>query len=164
MKLSIMKSAIQWFHSTVRPSSGRSQAVQLREPGFILWSRPQPTLVVNRDLVAAKNLADKLVERGYGIDIVNNYLAAQIALRAKYYRSIIFVIEPDDRSGWDDLGRLRARVPGSWIIVVTSASHDEHDMQDKVFRLGGDSLLVTPFAFENLDFRLSAFSLRSRPF
>jgi len=167
MKHTIMKLAPQRSSSRTSEESrdSRRPVERLAVLDVTYWSRPLPTLIIDRDPIAASSLADQLGNRGFEVDVVDDYRAAHVALRKKYYRSVVLVIEPADSSGWEYLGRLRSRVPGSWIMVVTrlACADPSDDIQDQVFRLGGDSHLGTPLVIEELALRISAFSLRSRP-
>lgn len=158
-----MKSATQRARSRTSDecSDGGRQTKLPAVFDFAYWRRSQPTLIVDRNAVTAKQLAEQLSHRGFEADFVLDYFAAESAVRTKYYRSIIIVIESDEGSSWGHLSALRKHARGSWIIVATP-SHDS-DTHDKLFRLGGDSLLATPLSVEDLTTRLSAFSLRSRP-
>ncbi len=161
MKQAIMKLAIQRFSAPEKQDRRARRAELPAVFDLAYWSRPQPTLIVDRNAATVKQLAEQLGHRGFATDIVSDHVAAERAIRTKYYRSIIVVIESDDDLGWEELSALRKRVQGSWIIVATPAHY--LDAPDKVFRFGGDSLLATPISVENLIARLSAFSLRSRP-
>ena len=122
MKQAIIKLAAQWFSARTpeKQGGGGRPAERPNVFEFAYWSRPQPTLIVDRDEVTAKQLAEQLGHCGFETDFANSYVAAEGAVRTKYYRTIIVVIESDSSIDWDGLSRLRKRVLGSWIICRSS--------------------------------------------
>jgi PleD family two-component response regulator len=121
----------------------------------------QPTLVVDSNTTAAGQLAEQLSHCGFQADIATSPPAAHAAARAKHFGAFVVVIDLSVATDLECLRGLRARAPGTWIIVISSRPH--HDAQQVVFHCGADALLIAPFSVEELTFRLSAFSHRSRP-
>lgn len=158
-----MRLCAQLFRTpaAAEPSRRRKRSVLPVEFGFSYHSSPLPTLIVNRNMTAARELADRLSTRGFESKIACDCPAAQEAVRSHYYRSLVLFIEIGGSVDWACVELLRKRTLQSWIIVVMPFS--QSNAQDKVFRYGGDALLVAPYAFEDLFARLSAFLLRARP-
>jgi DNA-binding response OmpR family regulator len=121
----------------------------------------QPTLVIDSNSTAGSQLVEQLSHCGFQADVATSPHAAHAAARAKHFGAFVVVIDLSVATDLECLRGLRARAPGTWIIVISSRPH--HDAQQVVFHCGADALLIAPFSVEELTFRLSAFSHRSRP-
>ncbi len=128
--------------------------------------RPAPssyslTLVVDFDGDAAKQLAEHLSHFGFRADAVGSSQTAHATTHAKRYDSIVMVADLTQALDLECLIGLRKRARNAWIIVISSTpcAHPEQITR----RCGADSLLIAPFTVEELTYRLSAFSHRSRP-
>jgi DNA-binding response OmpR family regulator len=120
----------------------------------------QPTLVIDSNSTAGSQLVEQLSHCGFQADVATSPHAAHAAARAKHFGAFVVVVDLSVAADLECLRGLRARAPGTWIIVVSSRPH--RDAQQVVFHCGADALLA-PFSVEELTFRLSAFSHRSRP-
>jgi DNA-binding response OmpR family regulator len=121
----------------------------------------QPTLVIDSNSTAGSQLVEQLSHCGFQADVATSPHAAHAAARAKHFGAFVVVIDLSVATDLECLRGLRARAPGTWILVISSRPH--HDAQQVVFHCGADALLIAPFSVEELTFRLSAFSHRSRP-
>jgi DNA-binding response OmpR family regulator len=120
-----------------------------------------PTLVVDANSDAANQLAEQLNHSGFHADVASSWQAAQAAARARRYDALVTVADLNQAADLECLKRLRKCAPSTWIIVVSSTPHS--NAHQVVLQCGADSLLIAPFSVEELTYRLSAFSLRSRP-
>jgi DNA-binding response OmpR family regulator len=121
-----------------------------------------PTLVVDSNGAAAKQLAEQLNHSGFQADIALSCHEAHTMTRAKRFGTLVVVADLALATDLECLTRLRATAPRVWIIVISAQPHP--NAQEAILRVGADSLLVAPFSVRELTFRLSAFSRRSRPF
>jgi DNA-binding response OmpR family regulator len=127
---------------------------------FPSLSKYSSTLVVDFNGVAAYQLAEQINHSGFHCDVAINAQAAHTAARAKHYETIVMVADLNQSDDVRCLRHLRMCARRSWIIVISSRPYtDAHQL---IFRCGADSLLIAPYSIEELSFRLSAFSLRSR--
>jgi two-component system OmpR family response regulator len=110
---------------------------------------------------AASQLAEQVRHCGFQADVATSPHAACAAARAKHYGAFVIVVDLSLVTDLECLRDLRTLSPATWIIVISSRPHRE--AQQVVFHCGADALLVAPFSVEELTFRLSAFSHRSRP-
>ena len=120
-----------------------------------------PALIVDRNSAAALQLASQIRHSGFEADIAASYRAARAAVRAKHYGTLVVAADLNlaaDLAGLSDLRRGTSR---AWIIVI--GLHLCAEAYRTILEHGADSLLIAPFQFEELVFRLSAFSHRSRP-
>ena len=120
-----------------------------------------PTLVVDSNSAAANQLAEQLNHSGFHADVASNWPAAQAAARARHYDAVVMVADLNQTLDLECLKHLRKCAPSTWIIVVSSRPHS--NPHQVVLQYGADSLLMAQFSVEELTYRLSAFSLRSRP-
>jgi DNA-binding response OmpR family regulator len=120
-----------------------------------------PTLIVDTNGATAAQLARRLKRDGFGADSAASCPAALAALRARLYGSIVFVGDVSHPPDLRCIAELRLRVPRTWIIVISSIA--PRDGPELFLRYGVDALHVTPFSIQDLESRLFAFSLRSRP-
>lgn len=118
-------------------------------------------LVVDINSAAANQLAAQLRHSGFLVDVAVSAQAAHLEVRAKHYDTLVTVVDLNQSGDVYLLKDLRKSSQRSWIIVISSAPCT-HALQI-VFRCGADSLLSAPFSIEELTFRLSALSIRSRP-
>jgi two-component system OmpR family response regulator len=118
-------------------------------------------LVVDSDGAAGSQLAEQLSHSGFHADVASSGQAALAAARAKRYNTIVMVANLNLATEMENLKGLRKCAPSTWIIVVSSRPHS--NPHQVILRCGADSVLVAPFSVEELTYRLSAFSLRSRP-
>lgn len=120
-----------------------------------------PTLVVDFNGDAAMQLAEQLSHFGFPADIAGSYQTALASARAKRYHSVVMVADLTQEIDLECLTGLRKRAHSAWIIAVSArpCTHAEQIIR----RCGADSLLIAPFTVEELTYRLSAFSRRSRP-
>lgn len=121
----------------------------------------RPSLIIDRNSAAAIQLASQLRHSGFEADIATSYRVAHAALRGKHYGALVVAADLNlaiDLAGLSDLRRATSR---AWIIVISL--HPCADAYRTILERGADSLLIAPFQFEDLVFRLSAFSHRSRP-
>jgi DNA-binding response OmpR family regulator len=119
-----------------------------------------PTLVVDSNGAAANQLADQLSHSGFHADVATHPQAAHAAVRAKHYGALVAVVDLSVAADLECLRGLRERSPDAWIIAISSKSH--RAAQQVAFHCGADALLIAPFSLEELTFRLSEFSHRSR--
>lgn len=124
-------------------------------------STHSPTLVVDFNGDSAKQLAEQLSHFGFQADVAGSSQTAHASARAKRYHSVVMVADLTSEIDLECLIGLRKRARSAWIIVVSvrPSTHPEQIIR----RCGADSLLIAPFSVEELTFRLSAFSRRSRP-
>jgi DNA-binding response OmpR family regulator len=120
-----------------------------------------PTLVIDANATAARELANQLTHSGFAADVAHSCAAARAARLHKYYGSIVFVGDLSESDALESIAELRRRWSRTWIIVISSSAPP--DAQQLVFRCGADALLIAPFSMADLTSRLFAFSLRSRP-
>ena len=120
-----------------------------------------PTLVVDFNSDAAKQLAGQLSHFGFRTDVVSSSQTAHAIARAKRYDSVVMVANLVQDLDLQCLIGLRKWARGAWIIVVSSTPCVHAETITR--RCGADSLLIAPFTVEELTYRLSAFSHRSRP-
>lgn len=120
-----------------------------------------PILVVDTNGSAAQQLAEQLRHSGFQTDVATSYSAAQTAIRARHYGSLVVVADPRVAADLDCLAALRKKVPRTWIVAISSTAHPQ--VEQVFFRRGIDSILVAPFSVQDLTSRLLAFSHRSRP-
>jgi DNA-binding response OmpR family regulator len=120
-----------------------------------------PTLVVDSDGAAATRLAEHLRHEGFEADIATSFESARRAMLARLYGVIVVVAALRLKPNLECLAQLRRTAARTWMIVISLESDPE--AQHLAFQHGADSLLTTPFSIEELTFRLSAFSHRSRP-
>jgi two-component system response regulator QseB len=120
-----------------------------------------PTLVVDFNRDAATQLAEQLSHFGFPVDIAGSSQNALASACSKRYHSVVMVADLTQETDLECLTGLRKRAGSAWIIVVSArpCTHAEQIIR----RRGADSLLIAPFTLEELTFRLSAFSHRSRP-
>jgi DNA-binding response OmpR family regulator len=112
----------------------------------------EPTLVIDANCAAGKQLADQLNRNGFTADIAVSCSAALAALRAKYYGSMVFVGDVSNPEHLQCIADLRKRSLRTWIVIISST--DLYSPRDLLLHYGVDALLVS---------RLMAFSRRSRP-
>jgi DNA-binding response OmpR family regulator len=120
-----------------------------------------PTLVVDFNDDAAKQLAEQLSHFGFQADAAGSSQTAHASARAKHYDCVVMVADLTQAVDLECLIGLRKRARKAWIIVVSSIPCAQAEQVMR--RCGADSLLTAPFTVEELTYRLSAFSLRSRP-
>jgi DNA-binding response OmpR family regulator len=120
-----------------------------------------PTLVIDTNGAAAEKLVNRLRRSGFTADTAVSCPAAIAAVRARSYASMIFVGDAGHLPDLQCIAQLRRRAHSTWIIMISSTA--PHDMRELYLHFGVDALLVAPFSMEDLEFRLWAFSLRSRP-
>lgn len=126
-----------------------------------ILSRYSLTLVVDSDGAAASQLAEQLNHSGFHAEMAISAQAALAAARSRRYDAIVVAADLEQPTELEHLKGLRKCAPSTWIIVVSSGPHaSPHQV---ILRCGADSLMVAPFSVEELTYRLSAFSLRSRP-
>lgn len=120
-----------------------------------------PALIVDADSAAASQLAEQLRRAGFVTDVATSCWDAHVAILARFYGSLVCVVNPDKPSDLECISTLRRRSPRTWIILVTpSAGMDTHSLRA---HCGADAFLTTPFSMEELLRRLAAFSQRLRP-
>jgi DNA-binding response OmpR family regulator len=119
-----------------------------------------PTLVVDSNGTAANQLAEQLSHSGFHADVATGCTAAQVLARARHYGALVVVADLSLGADLECLHSLRRRSPSAWLIVICSRPHP--DAQQAILQVEADSLLIAPFAVEELAFRLAAFSQRSR--
>jgi DNA-binding response OmpR family regulator len=120
-----------------------------------------PTLVVDADGVAANRLAERLRDGGFETDVATSCTAAWAAVAARHYGTMVVVADLGLMVDLECLVGLRARARRTWIIVIGLRARPEEARV--AFEHGADSMLTTPFAIEELTFRLSALGGRARP-
>jgi DNA-binding response OmpR family regulator len=120
-----------------------------------------PTLVVDANITAAKELADGLTHSGFSADIAISFSAARAASRRRYYGTIVFFGDLSRPAVLECVAELRKRSSRTWIIAISSTAPT--DAQELALRPTVDALLTAPFPMRDLITRLFAFSLRSRP-
>lgn len=120
-----------------------------------------PVLVVDTDAPAAQQLTEQLRHRGFQAGVAISCSAARAAVRATHYGSVVVVADPKATDDLDCIAGLRASAPRSWIIAISRIV--DLQAEQMFFLHGADSVLVVPFSVEDLTWRLSAFSHRSRP-
>lgn len=119
-----------------------------------------PTLVVDSNGVAANQLAEQLIHRGFPTDVATGYPAARAATRSRHYGALVVIADFIRTVDLEGVRTLRTSVPNAWIVVINSRPHpDAHRL---ILERCADSLLVAPFSVEDLTDRLAAFSRRSR--
>ena len=119
------------------------------------------TLIIDANGAAAEELADQLKQCGFAADSATSCPAALRALRARYYGSMVFVGDLSRSQDLKCIAALRRKVPRTWMIMISATT--PHDTRDLFLRYGFDALLATPFSMQDLEGRLLAFSMRSRP-
>jgi DNA-binding response OmpR family regulator len=119
------------------------------------------TLVVDSNSAAANQLAEQLGHSGFQTDVATSCTAAHVLTRSRHYGALVVVADLSLTADLECLYSLRRRSPSTWIIVICSRPHP--NAQQLRLRGGADSLLIAPFSMEELTFRLSALSHRSRP-
>jgi DNA-binding response OmpR family regulator len=120
-----------------------------------------PILVVDADVAAAHQLATQVRHYGFESHAAISCSAAQAALRARRYGSVVAVLNPAQGIDLESLVTLRRKAPRTWLIAVSSSTSVLAD--SVLFRSGIDSHLIAPFSMEDLISRILAFSQRSRP-
>lgn len=120
-----------------------------------------PTLVIDANGAAAKQLADQLSRSGFPADIAINRSAAEAARLRRYYGSIVFVGDLSRPADLQSIVELRKKSQRTWIIAISSTRPPE--ARNEIVRREADALLIAPFSMKDLISRLFAFSLRSRP-
>lgn len=120
-----------------------------------------PVLIFDTNGAAAQQLAEQLRYSGFQTEIATSYPAAQTAIRATHYGSLVVMADLTMTADLDCLAALRKKAPRTWIIAISSTAPPQAERV--IFRRGIDSLLVAPFSVQELTSRLLAFSHRSRP-
>lgn len=120
-----------------------------------------PTLVVNPDGVAARNLCEHLDRAGFASDVASSCWTASTMARMRTYGCLACFVDLSLASDRECLTALRAQLPRTWIIAINSTTAP--DAPQLARRSGADTVLGHPFSMEDLATRLAAFSLRSRP-
>jgi DNA-binding response OmpR family regulator len=120
-----------------------------------------PTLIVDPHGAAAQQLAEQLTHSGFTANSADTCVQALAAMRARHYRSIIFIGDVSDLEDVRCLAELRPRSPRTWIILISSTAL--RDARELYLRHGIDAQIVTPFSMEDLVSRLMAFSRHPRP-
>jgi CheY-like chemotaxis protein len=157
-------------HPGIRTHSRGAQTIHWpahREPhhAVLMESRERngsylPTLVVDSNVEAARQLAWQLRHFGFPGDIASNALETAVTLRRRAYGTLVIVTDLDEQVDRAKVSTIRKHAPDAWMIVITSAVRP--DALEVVHRCGGDSLLVAPFSTAELAARLSACARRSR--
>lgn len=119
------------------------------------------TLVINVNAASAQQLVEQLRHSGFAADFATSCPAALRALRAQYYGSMVFVGDLSDPRDLTCIAELRRRVPRTWLIMISATTLP--DTRELFLRYGVDALLISPFSMQDLESRLLAFSMRSRP-
>ena len=120
-----------------------------------------PTLVIDANGAAGKQLAEQLKHAGFAADTVDSCGAALTAARSKHYGSMIFVGDLSQPNDLQCIAGLRWQAPRTWIIMISST--ELHDTRELFLHYGIDALIGTAFSMKDLVTRLMAFSQRSRP-
>ncbi len=119
------------------------------------------TLIVDADSAAATQLAEQLRHAGFVTDIATSCWAADAAILARFYGSLVCIADPNRPSDLECVCTLRRRSPRTWIVLVTSGAR--MDTRGVRADCGADAFLTTPFSMQDLLHRLAAFSQRPRP-
>ena len=120
-----------------------------------------PTLVVSADSAVGTRLAEQLHHAGFPADTAASCWAAGASMSARFYGSLVCLVDPSIASDMECVSTLRQRSRRSWIILISSRAPT--DARALMADCGADTLLTTPFSLDELVSRLAAFARRSRP-
>lgn len=116
-------------------------------------------LVVEDNIELAQWLVRTLRRENYAVDLIDNGLDADFALRSEKYNLVILDLELPKLGGKEVLRRLRERHDSTPVLILTA----NNTIQSRVSELnqGADDYIAKPFEIEELEARIRALLRRS---
>jgi two-component system OmpR family response regulator/two-component system copper resistance phosphate regulon response regulator CusR len=116
-------------------------------------------LIVEDEMQLGKSLEQGLRESGSDCVWVRNGVEGLAQAQSRQFDVVLLDVMLPDLSGWDILARLRAAGDRTAVILLTALG----SIEDRVKGLdaGADDYLVKPFAFAELQARMSAVCRRA---
>ena len=116
-------------------------------------------LLVEDDRMIGESICDGLAHEGYTVDWVRDGHAAQIAIDAESYATVLLDLGLPRRDGLEVLRSVRARRNDVPVLVITA--RDAVSDRVKGLDAGADDYLVKPFDLDELAARVRALSRRA---
>ncbi|AYN95226.1 response regulator [Pseudomonas sp. LTJR-52] len=116
-------------------------------------------LLVEDHLSLAESVAQALKGEGWTVDVINDGVAADLALASEEYALAILDIGLPRMDGFEILARLRERGNRLPVLMLTARG----EVKDRVqgLNLGADDYLAKPFELTELEARVKALLRRS---
>ncbi len=115
-------------------------------------------LVVEDDPVMSRLLKRGLTDEGYEVDVVDNGVAALVAVATVPYAAAAIDVMLPEMSGFEVCRRIREQ--GLLLPVLLLTARDAVEDRVKGLDAGADDYLIKPFAFAELSARLRAMMRR----
>ena len=106
-------------------------------------------LLVDDDRLVLESMADWLREKGYALDAVGSFAAAQAAIAKKRYDLVLLDIRLGDGDGFDLLAECRQKSPDTIVIFITG--YGTVDTAVEAIRAGAFDLLTKPLIDDELE-------------
>jgi DNA-binding response OmpR family regulator len=119
------------------------------------------TLLIDSDVEQGSWLAEQLSHAGFETDLASGWRAADGLLRGRSYNVCIIATALDDPAHLEEVGRLRQRLPGVWLVALSHLQIEKALLHAGA--QGVDAVLAEPYSLRDLLSRLTALSVRSRP-
>ena len=116
-------------------------------------------LLVEDHLSLAESVAQALKGEGWTVDVINDGVAADLALASEEYALAILDVGLPRMDGFEILARLRERGNRLPVLMLTARG----EVKDRVqgLNLGADDYLAKPFELTELEARVKALLRRS---
>jgi len=116
-------------------------------------------LLVEDHLSLAESVAQALKREGWTVDVINDGVAADLALASEEYALAILDVGLPRMDGFEILARLRERGNRLPVLMLTARG----EVKDRVqgLNLGADDYLAKPFELTELEARVKALLRRS---
>ena len=116
-------------------------------------------LLVEDHLSLAESVAQALKGEGWTVDVINDGVAADLALASEEYALVILDVGLPRMDGFEILARLRERGNRLPVLMLTARG----EVKDRVqgLNLGADDYLAKPFELTELEARVKALLRRS---
>ncbi|GGL93072.1 response regulator [Pseudomonas asuensis] len=116
-------------------------------------------LLVEDHLSLAESVAQALKGEGWTVDVINDGIAADLALASEEYALAILDVGLPRMDGFEILARLRERGNRLPVLMLTARG----EVKDRVqgLNLGADDYLAKPFELTELEARVKALLRRS---
>nr|WP_232235605.1 response regulator [Pseudomonas luteola] len=130
----------------------------MRRPNTISENRVR-ILLVEDHLSLAESVAQALKGEGWTVDVINDGVAADLALASEEYALAILDVGLPRMDGFEILARLRERGNRLPVLMLTARG----EVKDRVqgLNLGADDYLAKPFELTELEARVKALLRRS---
>ena len=116
-------------------------------------------MLVEDHLALAESVAQALKGEGWTVDVINDGVAADLALASEEYALAILDVGLPRMDGFEILARLRERGNRLPVLMLTARGEVKDRVQGR--NLGADDYLAKPFELTELEARVKALLRRS---